>query len=260
MFSVNEWRRRRALRNPGFSPEQWHAVVEHTALLCDWPEAELARLKELVIFFLKAKVFSAPEGEVISPELRLQIAAQACVPILHLGLDYYSEWVEVIIYPDAFVTRHEEVDEAGVLHSWRRSLSGEAWSRGPVVLSRADVEASSRKLDGYNVVIHEMAHKLDILNGDSNGLPPLHRDMRVQDWARHWSEAYERFCERVDAGDETALDPYGSESPAEFFAVMSETFFELPNMVRDEFPQVYAQLTAFYRVDPCALIVNRWLD
>jgi len=257
MFGVTAWRRRRALRNPGFTPEQWREVIEHTALLRDWPEAELARLNELVIFFLRAKTFSAPEGEVVSPGLRLQIAAQACVPILHLGLDYYAEWVEVIVYPDAFVTRYEEVDEAGVLHSWRRSLSGEAWSHGPVVLSRADVEESSSWRDGFNVVIHEMAHKLDMLNGDANGLPPLHRDMRVQDWARHWSEAYERFCERVDAGEETVLDPYAADSPAEFFAVMSEAFFELPNMVHSEFPRVYGQLAAFYRTDPAASNIGK---
>src|SRR3569833_1880085 len=217
MFGVTAWRRRRALRNPGFTPEQWREVIEHTALLRDWPEAELARLNELVSFFLRAKTFSAPEGEVVSPGLRLQIAAQACVPILHLGLDYYAEWVEVIVYPDAFVTRYEEVDEAGVLHSWRRSLSGEAWSHGPVVLSRADVEDS----------------------------------------ARHWSEAYERCCERVDAGEETVLDPYAADSPAEFFAVMSEAFFELPNMVHSEFPRVYGQLAAFYRTDPAASNIGK---
>lgn len=257
MFGVTAWRRRRALRNPGFTPEQWRETVEHTALLRDWPEAELTRLRELVIFFLHAKTFSAADGEVISSELRLQIAAQACVPILKLGLDYYSGWVELIIYPDAFVTRHEEMDEAGVMHTWRRSLSGEAWSHGPVVLSRVDVEDSSLARDGYNVVIHEMAHKLDMLNGDANGLPPLHRNMRVQDWARAWSEAYERFCERVDAGEDTALDPYGSESPAEFFAVMTEAFFETPLMVRDEFPPVYGQLMAFYKSDPAVLFAQR---
>lgn len=250
MLGLGAWRRRRVLRNPGFTEAQWREVIAGTALLQAWPEAQLARLREQVALFLRAKSFSAADAEDVPAALRLQIAAMACVPILNLGLDYYDGWVEIIVYSDAFVSRHEEVDDAGVVHSWRRPLSGEAWSHGPVVLSRADVEESAQWCDGFNVVIHELAHKLDMLNGDANGFPPLHRGMRPQDWARDWSEAYDAFCRQVDEGRETVLDPYAAEHPAEFFAVLSEAFFELPEVLGQEWPQVYSHLAAFYRVDP----------
>ena len=250
MFGLARWWRRRALRDPGFSPAQWAATVRSVALLRDWPSAALTRLREQVVLFLHAKRYTAAQGTLIDDELRLLIAAQACVPILHLDIDYYSGWRELIVYPDTFVTRHQEHDEAGVLHSWRQASAGEAWSQGPVVLSQTDVQDSALARDGFNVVIHEMAHKLDMLNGDANGFPPLHRSMRAQDWARAWSAAYEAFCEEVDTGGAPALDPYAAESPAEFFAVMSEAFFETPSLVDTHFPALYPQLSDFYRYDP----------
>ncbi len=250
MFGLARWWRRRGLRDPGFSPEQWAATMQGVALLRDWSPAALARLREQTVFFLRAKTFTAAEGARLDDAVRLLIAAQACVPILRLDIDYYDGWRELIVYPDTFVTRHQEHDEAGVLHSWRQPSAGEAWSHGPVVLSQTDVEESARARDGFNVVIHEMAHKLDMLNGDANGFPPLHREMRVQDWVSGWSASYEAFCAELEAGGAPALDPYAAESPAEFFAVMSEAFFELPDEVLAHFPLLYPQLTGFYRYDP----------
>ncbi len=254
MLLVKAWWRRRALRDPGFTSEQWAAAVRVVSLLEDWPADALARLREHVVFFLRAKRFTAAGGGEITGELRLLVAIQACVPILHLDIDYYTGWREVIMYPDTFVTRHQEMDEAGVLHSWRQPSAGEAWSHGPLVLSQADVEESARYRDGYNVVIHEAAHKLDMLNGDANGFPPLHREMRIADWVRAWSEAYEIFCEQVDHDEATVLDPYGAENPAEFFAVISEAFFETPAVVYEHFPSLYPQLMNFYRYDPRRLV------
>lgn len=250
MFGLSAWRRRRALRNPGFTPAQWAATVTTTAPIRDWAEEPLERLRELAIHFLHAKTYTSADTAPVDDGLRLRIAALACVPVLRLGVDYYSDWIELIVYPDVFVARRDEVDEAGVVHHVRRPLVGEAWSRGPVVLSRADIEDSAEQRDGFNVVIHEMAHKLDMLNGDANGFPPLHRGMSARDWARHWSAAYDDFGRRVDAGEDTRLDPYAAEDPAEFFAVMSEAFFETPEVVEEEFPEVYRQLQAFYRLDP----------
>lgn len=250
MLGMKAWWRRRALRDPGFTAEQWAAAVRSVGLLEEWPAAALAQLREQAVFFLRAKHFTAAGGGEISDELRLLIAVQACVPILHLDIDYYTGWREVIVYPDTFVTRHQEMDEAGVVHSWRQVSAGEAWTRGPLILSRADVEESAPQRDGYNVVIHEMAHKLDMLNGDANGFPPLHREMRVQDWAQAWSAAYHAFCEQVDRDDAVILDPYGAEDPAEFFAVMTEAFFETPAVVAECFPSLYPQLAGFYRYDP----------
>jgi hypothetical protein len=137
----------------------------------------------------------------------------------------------------------------GVVHQGDEPYSGEAWLGGPVVLSWADIQTSEYS-DGVNVVIHEFAHKLDMLNGDANGFPPLHAEMDREAWSMTFRAAYEDFCARVDADEDTPIDPYASESPGEFFAVLSEAFFETPDVVQDEYPAVYAQLAAFYRQDP----------
>jgi Mlc titration factor MtfA (ptsG expression regulator) len=128
-------------------------------------------------------------------------------------------------------------------------MRGEAWLKGPLILSGRDAMRSGA-LDGINVVIHECAHKLDMLNGDANGFPPLHRGMNAAEWSRVFSAAYEDLCRRVDAGHHTAIDPYATENPGEFFAVLSEVFFEMPVRLRQSYPSVYEQMTAFYRQDP----------
>jgi segregation and condensation protein B len=160
-------------------------------------------------------------------------------------------WVEVIVYPDEFVPRMEFVDDDGVVHREQAPRAGEAWLQGPVILSWADV-APRDEGDGVNVVIHEFAHKLDMLNGDANGFPPLHAGMNRREWAAAFAQAYEDFTRRVGADEETLIDPYAVESPAEFFAVMSEAFFELPRVVAAEYTTLYAQLRLFYKQDPLA--------
>ena len=165
---------------------------------------------------------------------------------MHLGLDYYDGWHSVVVYPGGFLARGHEMDEAGVVHEYEEARSGEAWLAGPVILSLEDVAASGQ-LDGYNVVIHEMAHKLDMLNGDANGHPPLHAGMDSRVWYEAFSAAYAHSNRCLDAGQEPPLDDYAAQSPAEFFAVASEYFFELPDVLRDAYPDVYRQLAAFYR-------------
>ena len=128
-------------------------------------------------------------------------------------------------------------------------MTGESWLAGPVILSWADAERRG-EAQGYNVVIHEFAHKLDMLNGDANGYPPLHAGMSRDEWTRVFDAAYRDFCKRVERGEETAIDPYAAEAPAEFFAVLSEAFFEIPGVVQAEHPEVYGQLASFYRQDP----------
>jgi Mlc titration factor MtfA (ptsG expression regulator) len=169
--------------------------------------------------------------------------------VLNLGLDYYRGWVEVIVYPDEFVAEYEYVDEAGVAHHIEEPMTGESWERGPVIISWADVQEAGY---GYNVVIHEFAHKLDMLNGEPNGFPPLHADMQRAAWAEAFTQAYDDFCGRVDTRLDIVMDEYAAESPAEFFAVASETFFEAPAAMKDAYPDVYAQLARFYRQDPAA--------
>lgn len=250
MFNIlRDWRRRRWLQNARLPEAEWQATVGCLPLLQDLHSSEQERLRDLATLFLREKALDLAGGLQRSPEMGPIIAAQACLPILNLGLDYYQGWSSVILYPKGFFSRHEYTDASGLAHSVLQPLIGEAWERGPVILSWADI-IDSLEQPGFNVVIHEMAHKLDMLTGQVNGLPPLHRDMSVQNWSRTFNEAYQQLCQDVERGQSTALDPYAAESPGEFFAVISETFFETPEFVSATYPQVYEQLKAFYRQDP----------
>ena len=250
-WSFKNWRRRYALRHAALPDVAWRAAVSGLPVLHGLAEDELVRLRELTTLFLNEKQMVAAGGFPLDDDMRIKIAAQACLPILNLGLDYYAGWVSVIVYPGEFVPEHEFMDEAGVVHVVRDATLGESWERGPVVLSGADALRGGEH-DGVNVVIHEFAHKLDMLNGAMNGFPPLHREMPTEQWAQVFSAAYADFCAQVEGGPETALDPYGAESPAEFFAVTSEAFFETPHLLQREYPGVYRQLSAFYRQDPAS--------
>ena len=212
---------------------------------------EFTRLQSLVAHFLREKSIHGAAGLELDDAMRLHIAVQACLPILNLDIAYYRGWVEVIVYPDEFLPEIEWTDDHGVVHRSREVRAGEAWLGGPVILSWADV-APLAAGDGVNVVIHEFAHKLDMLNGEADGFPPLHRDMSRAQWSEAFREAYDDFRRRVDADEETDIDPYAAEDPAEFFAVMSEAFFEIPQAVAAEYPRVYEQLARFYRQDPRA--------
>jgi Mlc titration factor MtfA (ptsG expression regulator) len=183
--------------------------------------------------------------------MKLGIAIQACILILNLGLDSYRDWIEIIVYPDEFMPRQEYRNEYGLVQTDHHAYSGQAWLRGPVILSWASVE-TAWKPDGTNVVIHEFAHKLDMLNGDANGFPVLHAGMSRQQWAQTFTHAYEDLCRRARHGEITTLDTYACESPAEFFAVVSESFFEFPEALAAEYPEVYDQLAMFYRQDPAS--------
>jgi Mlc titration factor MtfA (ptsG expression regulator) len=252
-WSFKAWRRRRILRQHAVPELLWQGVVARLSLLRGMTPDELRRLRDLTTLFLHAKQMSGAGGLAVTDGMRVTIAAQACLPILNLDLDYYDGWVEIIVYPDEFVPEYEYTDEDGLVHHVRAPMSGEAWLGGPVILSWHDA-GRGHEVDGYNVVIHEFAHKLDMLNGDANGFPPLHAGMSRQAWSAAFGAAYENFCARVDGGEDTAIDPYASETPGEFFAVMSEAFFEMPQVVKREYPEVYAQLGQFYRQDPAARI------
>ncbi len=243
------WRRGRILRRAKFDDALWSRVCAGLPMLAGLRDEALRRLRESTILFLHDKQISGAAGLSIDDEVRYHIAALACLLVLELDIDHYAGWHEVIVYPDEFVPRREYVDEAGVVHVSRHPLAGEAWPHGPVILSWADAR-SSVLVDGANVVVHEFAHKLDMRNGDANGLPPLHRGMRRADWARAFEVAYADFCARVDAGEDTVIDPYASESPAEFFAVLTEVFFETPGVLKRCYPDVYEQLRLFYKQDP----------
>jgi len=250
MFELwRRWRRQRVLARDRLDPQSWPEVRAALPLLQGLSDEELGRLEQLMLLFLAEKKFEAVGGLELTEPMRLVIAAQACLPILNLGIDYYRGWYSVVVYPGGFMARRHYVDEAAVVHAWEEPLAGEAWEQGPVILSWEDVE-DSLPLDGFNVVLHEFAHKLDMLTGAPNGLPPLHRDMVVAEWSAAMQAAYDDLAARDDAGEETPIDPYAAESPAEFFAVISEVFFELPHVLLAEYPAVYKQLARFYRQDP----------
>lgn len=230
----------------------WNGVVDDVPALARLDESAMRRLRALSLLFLHEKRFEPAGGLELGEAMCVRIAALACLPILELGLDCYDGFVSVVVYPGQFMVRdREEIDEAGVVHTGDDVLSGEAWEHGPVVLGWDDVEASGRG-EGYNVVAHEFAHKLDFLEGAVNGLPPLHRGMSAAQWTGVFQDAYDDLCARVERGEQPWLDPYATESPAEFFAVCTEMFFDLPETFAGHYPDVYRQLAAFYRQDPAA--------
>lgn len=243
------WRRARAVQRKPVDAAAWAAVVQRFSFLRVLDAGEQARLRDLVAAFLNEKSLQGAGGLVITHEIELVIAAQACLLVLNLDLDYYRDWVEVIVYPDEFIVDHEVTDEDGVVHRVRAPLSGEAWEQGPVILSWEDAEAADGG-DGYNVVMHEFAHKIDMLNGAADGFPPLHADMDREVWSRTFTEAFAGFERQLEQHEDTLIDPYAAEDPAEFFAVLSELFFEQPDALHADYPAVYGQLALFYRQDP----------
>lgn len=251
MFGFARWRRRRILARAQLEEAAWQRVAGRFSFYLRLDDAERARLRELVVLFLHGKQISAAAGLELDLEKKLGIAIQACIVILNLGIEHYDGWVEIIVYPEEFVPRHEFRNEDGLVETDDMAYAGQAWLQGPVILSWADVE-NAGDADGANVVIHEFAHKLDMLNGDANGFPPLHKDMSREAWSQAFTAAFEDLTRRLDAGEDTEIDPYAAESPAEFFAVISEAFFETPDHLQTIYPDVYAQLAQFYRQDPAS--------
>ncbi len=247
MGFLREWRRRRTLKSARLDETLWKKVTAKLSFLRGLSEEDTARLKQLVVLFLAEKEMHGAHGLALTDEVRLSIAAQACLPVLNLGLDVYRGWVGVIVYPGEFRVRKEEVDENGVVHTFEEELAGEAWPGGPVVLSWEDVGLNER---GYNVVIHEFAHKIHMDGGGDENYPAAREDMDAAKWRKALEEAYDRFCAEVDSGEATFIDPYASEHPAEFFAVMSEAFFTESAVLARDWPELYAQLAAFYKQDP----------
>jgi len=263
-------------RKPGeptlaVTPELWQRATAPWLFMRGLPPQDVERLRVLSEQFLSTKHFSGTHDLEITPLMKVHVAAQACILVLELGIEWYEGWSEIIVYPSQFAPEREVMDEAGVVHITNDPMAGEAWLGGPVVLSYEDVAMTGdeeTRVAGYNVVIHEFAHKLDMRHGEPNGFPPLHAGMSVPAWRKAFAAAYEDFCARVDAADELSehddgaaldelpIDPYGAESPGEFFAVISEAFFETPELLSPEYPAVYEQLRLFYRQDPLARLTS----
>jgi len=243
------WRRRRILQRFPLEDTLWQYALVHLPLLQGLSAADLTRLRQWVSLFLHEKRLNGAGGLTLTAQMRVIIATQACLPILNLDLDYYAGWVEVIVYPAEFEPEYDITDEYGIVHHTRRTLSGEAWLDGPVVLSWLDAE-NLHTPPGHNVVIHEFAHKLDMLNGSANGFPPLHADMQRETWSAAFQSAFDTIRQQINAGIDPPINTYAAETPGEFFAVLSEAFFETPQTVKLHYPDVYTQLSLYYRQDP----------
>ena len=237
--------RRKAIA-PEFDDAQWRQAAAGLPWLRRIDTGRDQRLRLLTAEFLRDKAITPLQNLRLNDVQRLRLAMLCCLPLLEFGREGLHGWSQLLVYPQAFRVQRNHMDAQGVLHEWDDELIGEAWERGPVILSWADVRADiAAPGDGFCVVAHEVAHKLDALDGAMDGTPPLPRDWQRQ-WARDFQRAYATLCEDVDAGRETAIDPYAAESPEEFFAVCTEHHFSDAATLREAMPEVAAHLQRFY--------------
>lgn len=247
----------------------WAHAIAGLPAVAAMPHPAQARLRALSEQFLREKTISGARGFEVTALVRAAIAVQACLPVLALGIAGYRDFVEIVVYPAQFKVPRRNTDDAGVVHETEDWLAGEAMEGGPVVLSWEDV-APDRDDTGTNVVVHEFIHKLDMLDGQADGIPPLPQALRDA-WENTLDAAYDAFCDQLDAVERAiprhidpeseaadawyrslVLDPYAATDPGEFFAVSGELFFFAPAALQQAFPAWYALLSRFFRQDPLA--------
>jgi len=233
-------------------PALWDGVRRRARWVAALDADRDARLQELAARFLRDKAIT-PIGDLeLDAAERTLLAAVCCLPLLEFGEEGLHGWTQLIVYPDAFRVNRSHVDAAGVLHEWEDELIGESWDSGPLILSWADVQADLDEPDaGFCVAVHEMAHKLDALDGALDGTPPLPRTWQ-REWARDFQAAFDAFVAEVDSGRHTAIDAYAAEAPEEFFAVCSEYHFSDPRVLQATMPTVAAHLSRLYGPSPLA--------
>jgi len=232
--------------------DRWQATVDRLPWVAALSGERQALLATLAARFLHEKTITPVDGLTLDDRERCMLAALCCLPLLEFGAEGLHGWSQLIVYPEAFRVNRSHVDAAGVMHEWDDELIGEAWDAGPVILSWADILADCEDpRAGYCVAVHEIAHKLDVLDGLLDGTPALPREWQ-REWARDFQAAYDAFCLEVEADQETAIDPYAAEAPEEFFAVLTEYHFSDPHTLRAAMPAVAAHLTRFYGPSPFA--------
>ncbi|MFD2166104.1 zinc-dependent peptidase [Thalassotalea euphylliae] len=245
-----EYQRRRIKKQP--FKKEWRQILQRRfPYFRQMPSDLQLQLKEHIQVFLAEKQFIGCNGVNITDEIRVTVAAQACLLLLNRKTDYYPKLTSILVYPSAFIKSQQSSDAAGVHFVQKTTLAGESWDFGKVVLSWQDtVDGADIPNDGKNVVIHEFAHQLDQENGPANGAPILGKDHSYQCWSSVFSEQYEQLKHKVHLGLPSLFDYYGATNPAEFFAVASEVFFEQSQQLNDMHPKLYKQLTQYYHVDP----------
>ncbi|HET7931013.1 MAG TPA: M90 family metallopeptidase [Rhodanobacteraceae bacterium] len=240
------------LRQPqAIADGDWRRALAGNPLARRLSAPEQKQLRLLVARFLQRKRFHPIEFE-LDANHRLLIAMQACIPVLHMGIRALRGWQGVVVYPGEFKVRHRHHDAAtGVVTEGDQILSGEAWHIGPLVLSWAAVQQDlEHPWDGYNVVAHEIAHKLDMLDGPPDGVPPLPRGVSWRAWIDTFQRAYDRLESEVDRGHDTVIDPYAATNPGEYFAVTSELHFSDPRQLERAEPGVAGLLRGYYGPSP----------
>ena len=250
LFIYQTFLRDRWIRSRPF-PADWEAVLQaNLPVYAALQPPERRRLQQLIQLFLAHKRFYGCAGQVITDEIRVTIAAEACLLLLNQGWSIYPKLSAILVYPGAFRARREHLQEDGTVAMAAHDLLGESWSLGKVILSWDDVEHGAADFaDGRNVVLHEFAHQLDGLSGSTNGAPPLRRNS-YRSWSRVFSDNFDDLRSRSRIGKPTVMDSYGTLNPAEFFAVATETFFEKPHQLRQHRPELYRELQQYYQLDP----------
>lgn len=251
---LRDRRRRKAASQP--FPEAWEAVlrknVPYHGLL---PAEQQDRLRRAVLVLLAEKYFEGCQGLAITDQVRVTIAGHAACLLLGQDFDYFPELRTILVYPGVFFVRDEVPEPDGTMAQVDDEHAGQSWDLGVVVLAWEEVLLSSKRAgDGYNVVIHEFAHQLDLEVSGPDGAPLMDDPALRERWAEVMEADYERLHRDLDRGRRTVLDAYGAESPAEFFAVATETFFEAPMKMRRKHPALYELLRDYYRQDPAKLL------
>jgi Mlc titration factor MtfA (ptsG expression regulator) len=249
-WGVPRLRLRRVLARP-LAPGQLAIIERNLAQYRGMPEPLRRQLHRLVKQFLHQKRFVGCAGLELTEEMRVTIAAQACLLLLNRPSRVYPGLHTVLVYPGAFLVPRREQDGAGVVTETRQDLLGESWGDGRVVLSWEHVRRAGHAPEStHNVVLHEFAHQLDSESGSNNGAPYLGSAERYRSWSATLSRDFELLRRDAWFGYRDVLDPYGATNPAEFFAVATESFFEQPHALASRHPALYAEFQAYYRVDP----------
>jgi hypothetical protein len=254
--ALTAWRERRAVERHAIPDVLWQLTLLRYPFLAQRKADDLAELRRLSSLFLAGKEFHGVGGFEVTDEVAVAVAAQACLPVLRLGLAWYDGFVGIVMHEGEVVARRETVDEDGIVHAYDEELAGEAMEGGPLMLAWNAVAVSDDPAEFgadavFNVVIHEFAHVIDMRDGLADGVPPLDAAERER-WIGVIDAEWEKFCQRVDAGEDTLIDPYGAEAVEEFFAVAVEAFFVAPAAMRAEEPAMYGLLAGFFRQDPAS--------
>ncbi|WP_298607320.1 zinc-dependent peptidase [uncultured Thiothrix sp.] len=244
------YRRQQALKEP--FPAEWRKILAQNFPVYRRMPADLQlQLRQRMKLFLHQKQFTGCAGLELTNEVRVTIAASACLLILNRATDVYAGLRYILVYPNAFLVEQEEVDNAGLVSMQAKGMLGQSWSNGKIILSWEDVLKGNREFgDGSNVALHEFAHQLDNESGSTNGVPVLANAEKYESWAKVLTAEFEALCRAAFQGDPSLINYYGATAPAEFFAVVTEVFFEQPQQLAAQHPALFEQLKTYYRVDP----------